>query len=381
MIEFKAECGHTVRAKDTDAGGIVRCSYCGRNALVPSLERDDLSFLFTEVDQSSQAIPMRRKKSWRLWRSKAKGTRLPGEFDVFSIILRMCYAAVLISIIWVLSTKFVAPLFSEEGRSQRFSGADPASGRRDVKQGAGAQTSESAARMGLLADSRPVGLYVASTPPGAHAFAIEKSRAPVQGRIFTLTGVNAFRANADGPRLQDGDYVVEVALPWNDPGLSNYPGYVALRRSIEHASDDARRQALEDFFMPDDAFSVFVGETEDQLFIVRQYRDVGVRNGQSKGVRAIFLPRKTIGESKIFSIESVVREHIPTGKQYGFDEKNVKNELAYYDVKESDQQYVLDALSRIGVISYQTPDKKVRLFRIGIFDGAFTQRVVREKSP
>jgi translation initiation factor IF-2 len=35
MIEFKAECGHTVRAKNEDAGQAVRCSYCGKAAKVP----------------------------------------------------------------------------------------------------------------------------------------------------------------------------------------------------------------------------------------------------------------------------------------------------------------------------------------------------------
>ena len=38
MIEFKAECGHTIRAKDEDVGKVVRCAYCGREAQVPEDE-------------------------------------------------------------------------------------------------------------------------------------------------------------------------------------------------------------------------------------------------------------------------------------------------------------------------------------------------------
>ena len=54
MIEFKAECGHTVRAKDEDAGKVVRCSYCGREAPVPSKgeDRDELEYLFSEVEKT-----------------------------------------------------------------------------------------------------------------------------------------------------------------------------------------------------------------------------------------------------------------------------------------------------------------------------------------
>ena len=61
MIEFKAECGHTVRARDEDAGGVIRCSYCGRNAKVPDNLDSDLDFLFQDLDQSAQPVAERRR--------------------------------------------------------------------------------------------------------------------------------------------------------------------------------------------------------------------------------------------------------------------------------------------------------------------------------
>jgi len=381
MIEFKAECGHTVRAKDSDAGNVVRCSYCGRNATVPQTDRDDLSFLFNEVDQSAAVDEAPRKRRWR--RPKARRAIRPGEFNPYSVIVRMCYVALLVSIVYVVGTRFIKPMFSGQPwfKSTDSTETTAQPSQRRGHGGPGNPMSGGAKALGLIADPRPNGLYVASTPAGAMTYVLEESKAPASGRIMFSPNVQSFLANGEIPRLPDGKYVVEVALRWNDPGLSNYQNYIDLRRSIEHASDDARRQALEEYFVPDDATAFFVAETEDQLYLVRQYRGVILRGGQGKGVRALYLPRISLGDPKVFAIEPMVRDYIPATKMYEFDEHNVRNELAYYEVTASDQPFVIQALSRIGVIPYMTADRKVRLFSIGIYDGAFTQRVVREKAP
>ena len=95
MIEFKAECGHTVRAKDEDAGGVVRCSYCGRRAAVPESREDTLEFLFKDAESASgpPAPPISKRTRKRLFARRAEKRK---KADPFAIVLRMCYAALLI---------------------------------------------------------------------------------------------------------------------------------------------------------------------------------------------------------------------------------------------------------------------------------------------
>jgi len=152
---------------------------------------------------------------------------------------------------------------------------------------------------------------------------------------------------------------------------------VEFRRKIEKASSDQRKQLMEEYFVPDEATFAFVDQTEDQIFLVRQYRGVAVRGGQG-GVRALFLPRLQGADRKSFLVEPLVTRYIAATKNYEFDEKHVRSELAYYGVADADQSFVLEALSRVGTIPYPTADRRVRMFKIGVGDGAFSTRIVRE---
>ncbi len=80
MIEFKADCGHTVRARDEDGGGVVRCSYCGKPAPVPENNADDLDFLFTDVEQDGTDGKPGKKRRGRTARAP-KRKKAPGEFN------------------------------------------------------------------------------------------------------------------------------------------------------------------------------------------------------------------------------------------------------------------------------------------------------------
>ena len=97
MIEFKAECGHTVRARDEDAGGVVRCSYCGKPANVPEETGDELDFLFNDIDQPDELPRSRRKRGRK--KARTKRARAPGAFNPFAVVLKLCYAALLIAIV------------------------------------------------------------------------------------------------------------------------------------------------------------------------------------------------------------------------------------------------------------------------------------------
>lgn len=380
MIEFKAECGHTVRARDEDAGGVVRCSYCGRNAGVPDSASSDLDFLFNEVQPQAEPDAGGRRRKRRKGKPHfARKNRIPGEFNPFALVLRLCYAAVLIIIVFVVAKKFVIPMLDPQKRAQMLAGASPTAPP-SKREDASSKAQERTRGPGLIRDIRVTGLYVGSTPTGATVYCLDESKAPATGRIHQVPGCAQLRTNGEYPHLADGSYIVEVAFPWNDPNLNSYPNYFEFRKQLEPASHEQRKRLADEYFIPDEASVVFVDQAEDQIYIVRQYRSVAVRQGQSKGVRALFLPRVRGGEARTFAIEPLVAGYIPNVKTYEFDEKHVRNELAYYGVADADQPFVLEALSRIGLIPYMTADRRVRLFKIGIQDGVFATRVVREAS-
>lgn len=386
MIVFKAECGHTVRAKDEDAGGVVRCSYCGRNAKVPETEDANLDFLLDEIEQTGTPVK-ERKRRWRLLprRRIVRDLQKERSFDPFSIILRLCYFALLVTIVIVVARKFVMPMFDAEERARRLGAASVA-----VTTPSGEPTTTAPVGRregpGLITESSLGGLYVSSTPKGAEVLVVEESKAPASGRINRSASSSTLRTDGIISGIADGKYVVEVAFPWNDPSLSdprlsNHQGYMNFRRSIERASDVQRKQLVDDYFIPDEASDAFVAETDERIYFIRQYRGVSVFQHQSKGVRSLFLPRLGQREGRPFSIEPLVVSYIPDVRAYAFDEVHARNELNYYGVPETDMRFVIEALTRIGVIPYPTGDKRLRMFKIDIHDGVFTARVLREALP
>ncbi|MBI4718883.1 MAG: hypothetical protein HY763_13845 [Planctomycetes bacterium] len=385
MIEFKADCGHTVRAKDEDAGGVVRCSYCGRPANVPDSKSDELDFLFNDLqsaaDKASALAPPKRRRGGMLRTAKARRT---GEFNPFAVVLKLCYVAALLIIVIFVGRTWVLPLFRGEGFTRRVtdnaaatSGALPPRPTR----GAPVEARPAVLRTGLVSRELLSGLYVSSTPPGATVYCVETSRAPARGRISTIQGCQPFQTNGCIPHLGDGSYVVEVVFPWNHKALSGYRDYTNFRRRIEAASDPERRQLMQQYFIPDDATEVFVDQTAEQFYLVRQYRDVEMRNQRSQGVRALFLPRIAACDGACFSVEELVNNYIPKDPAYTFDQAHVRSELEYHRVREGDVSFVVDALERIGVMPYMTPDGRTRLFKIGLEEGEFAARVLGDGKP
>ncbi len=379
MIEFKADCGHTVRARDEDAGGVVECSYCGRNVAIPESGSADVDFLFNEVQQPAEpeegGRQRRRRKKKPLFAEKKKK---PGEFNPFAVALRLCYAAALIIIVVLIGKKFVVPMFDPQKRAQMLSGASPSAAPSEREE-ASAKAAPRQHELGLIRDSKVTGLWVASTPPGAIAWCIPQSKAPTSGRIHQIAGVIQTRTNDELKQLADGQYLVEMALAWNDPSLKSYPGYTEFRHKLSSGSNEQRRRLVYDYFLPDEATNVLVDQTEEQmLYIVRQYRNVGIAQHQSKGVRALFLPRIAGKSAGTYGIEELVSGYLPAVKTYEFDETNVRDELNFYHVAEADQPWVLQALSRIGLVPYSTPDRQVRMFKIAIQGGAFAAPSIRE---
>lgn len=378
MIEFKAECGHTVRARDEDSGGVVRCSYCGRNAAVPDNAASDLDYLFREIEETGEKdTRYRRPKKKRVRKPWFQDLRREG-FDPFSLALKMCYLAVLVIIVYVVMQKAVMPLVRGTKPLPFFRAPERPIPTED-SEGITRRGQDRSRRAGLVGNAQIAGLYVSSIPTGATAYVIEASRAPTSGRIAMLPNVRRVETDAAVPHLPDGEYFVEVALPWHDKRLSEYQDYWSLRRAIENSNELERRRLLEAYFIPDDAVDVFVHEAEEQIYLVRQYRAT-VQRDRSKGVQSIFLPRIAHSGGAGFAIEPIVVKYAPSERRYEFDVELVNNELAYYGVRVTDRPLVVEALHRMGVISYMMPDGSTRLFRIGIDDGVFATRIVRESS-
>ncbi len=374
MIEFKAECGHTVRAKDEDAGGVVRCSYCGKSANVPDPQGDELDFLFSDVHSPDEENSRKKRK-----KKKQAVKRKPGDINPFAIVLRMCYAALLLIIVLVVGKKFVVPLFEEGGIQQIIPNSTSKKSASDkVVRKPRNPNVKPPARVGLISRNKFPNLYTASTPPGAAIYCIQSSRVSDARRIFETDGVHRLDGTGSKRDLSDGSYVVEVVFPWNHRNLTVFPGYKAFRRALQDADDAQRNKLIKQFFIPDEATDFFVNEIDGQYYLVRQYRDVTIRGRRSRGVRSLFLPRIQAEKTRGFSIESLVNNYIPSAENYSFDKTHVNSELSFYDVSEFDQNFVMKALTRIGLIPYVTDDDKLRLFKIDVDDGEFAAKVLHD---
>lgn len=395
MIEFKAECGHTVRAKDGAAGGTVRCSYCGCDVEVPGAPEDGLDFLFKDVEQQPEA-PSGRERRKRRKPKRASRDSSARRFDPFSVILQMCYVALLLIVVIVVGRTYVLPLFETGGVSKRVASPPAQQQQRDTPSSAPAEPAQ-VQHTGLIADSTFMGLFVASSPPGATVYCTKETSVAAEDefdangervslRVAEGDDVVRGRANGEFMRLEDGRYVVEMVLPWSDPRLNdsnlpNHGNYIAFRRAIEAATDEQSQKLLDEYFVPDGADAVFIDRTPEQIYLVRRYNGVEVRGGKSKGVRSLFLPKITAPGHPSFSIAPLVAHYLPETVGYGFVETHVRSELDFWEVPAADRFFVIDALRRIGIVPYVTPDGRTRLFKIGIEDGVLATLVIRDAKP
>jgi len=365
-----------------DAGGMVRCSYCGRSAPVPDPRAANLDYLFKDVQQPPEEEAPRRRRR-RPKRPPAAPGR-PKRFNPVDVILKLCYAAALVIIVVVVARKFVVPRV-QPGQPPHRSTASADAGEA-VAEIPAAPIHVPTTAMGLMRETKLIGLHVASVPSGASVFCAPESQCPNYGRIHQIPGASKLRTNGELPKIADGTYVIEVVFPWNDPNLSdpnlgNYARFLEFRRAIERAPEDQRQVLLEEYFVPDEASAVLVDQTEDQIYLVRQYRGIVVRQGQSNGVRALFLPRFPSSDPRSFQIEPLLDGYLPAAKSYRFNESHVRAELEFHRVPSDQMVPLMEVLSRIGVVPFRTLDRRVQLFKIGLHDGSFSARVIREAAP
>ncbi|HRX87134.1 MAG TPA: hypothetical protein P5572_19075 [Phycisphaerae bacterium] len=371
MIEFKGECGHLIRARDEDAGKVVRCSYCGREAVVARPPTDDEGEnLLDAVEQTgvfdadaTRAVRKSHKRRKRAEKRLAQGKS--ATVDPFAVILKMTYVAVII-VIGAVVWKYVPGLY------QQLAGASPTPTPTAVAEATPppaatpgpVHPTELTERRGLLTASleiHPDGAYVASVPAGGLVLHLAEGGAV--DAVFNRDDAQTdLRTNAL-LKLNPGRHTIAVAVRINDPLLMRMPGYPDLRRALESSdSTSESEKRLASWLLPDDDVTARTVRIGKYRYVARVY-DVDVRGGWV-GVTALFLPREPLGDLMTF---------LPTGRVYGFDTANVERELTFYRVPAEDRPLLLDALARVGRMAYRpAEDKPYRMFQIDPVDGAVT---------
>ena len=374
MIEFKGDCGHTIRARDEDAGKVVRCSYCGREGMVPEGSHDELESLFTEVEQTGEFDAHVTKAGRKQHRSVAKAARRAASgkpaagLDPFSVALKMTYAAVAIIVVAVAfnqGPKWYKQLVGNRGDQQATPTPSPAGNTGDGGRPRPGQ------RMGLVEHKLPKGqdgIFVACTPAGHEVYKVSQKDAGKWDDSTAITSVSDARVRPQingTSRTNPGSYVIGVALRINNSELMKLPGYREIRRQIENQTADDN-QLVSQYFVPDGSISTHVERAGGVIYVVRLY-EIEVRRAKWEPVRALFLPREDLEK---------LMHYLPRKVAYRFNESDIRSELEFYAVPENDQIYILDALERLGRIVYPLEHGGYRVFQIDIENGSLNSRTL-----
>ena len=378
MIEFKAECGHTIRAKDEDEGKVVRCSYCGRETQVPVNEPGELESLFSEVAASdSQAPAAVSRKTRRAMKRSAPTVTTPRAgpgFNPFAVAMKMGYGAAIIIVLIVVGNyvykKWPTLSFSGGDRSPEVNKVDDegdrAPGAKRKSRGRGLLITKLNKRRG--------GIYVNSVP--APALVRLRMREPEESHptaleLFRDAELETHKTNK-AIELKTGRYDVVVAVKIDNPHLMDYPGYVDLRYKIDDGL--AVSGMLDGFFMPDGATEMGIIEMPDLIgtLLYRRY-EREVVGADWTPLTSQFLPYGPVAR---------LCKLLPRKDAYGFDEDYVKRELDYYGIPERDQMYLVDALRRVGMVVYQVPgERHFRRLSLTLTDGWIVSTLCEDPRP
>ncbi len=369
MIEFKGECGHTIRARDEDSGKIVRCSYCGKEALVTRQAQDDLDLLFDQVEQTGSYDAQATKVGQKYHKTKARQEKRlaagkpANAFDPFDIAMKMTYVAVIVILI-VVGYKYVPGLY----KSLTGESSPPPKVAKEDRQQESNNRSAPRKRMGLMSESlnsQQEGVYVSSVPSGAGIYHLAKTS--VTGSILDDPMANKNVRTNRALRLKPGRHTIAVAIRINEAELMDLPEYKKLRRDIERNDADIDKK-IRDYFVPDGSVATRVEKLRGALHLVRVF-ECEVDSQTWETTTAMFLPRKLTPKDTI--------EHLPRNSSYGFELLQAQRELDFYQVPSDVQTYVEDALERVGVCSYENKeDGSYRLFKIDPVNGAVISRRV-----
>ena len=119
MIEFRASCGHSIRAREDDAGKTVTCNFCGASVQVPDSTGSALDYLFTEVEEAQQ-----RSSVNDAIRSRDSGPSIPiignliKQNDPIKLVMTFVYIGIVLVVIGVggkyLYQSVIKPMLAEK---------------------------------------------------------------------------------------------------------------------------------------------------------------------------------------------------------------------------------------------------------------------------
>jgi hypothetical protein len=315
MIEFKAQCGHSVRAKDSDAGKMVKCRYCGRVVQVPLADNGKLEALLGEPDA---ARPTATPKPGARYRQPRAPTRL------IKALLGLIYVVVA-----VVALAFGLKLVLQRVHLPRTSEPQtPAETPAPEPQGRPASPNPYAECSQLKLGQS--GLVLRSVPTGARVYLA----GPEQDKAAEANPTrNSSLYRAQTPLvlsdLQPGQYRAGFALAINDELLCRWPGYFSYRGDVEKKG----RRDL-DYFLPDDADGQGIDNPGNgPLLIYRTYPAV-LRSTEWSVVIALFLPALPIEE---------YLSQLPADTRFDFREQRARDELKFYGVSQDQSELFIRA--------------------------------------
>jgi hypothetical protein len=369
MIEFKADCGHTIRAKDGDEGKVVRCSYCGRTTQVPDKAEDEFASLFSDVVDleagesvsAGEAVKLKRRRPATPAAKPRRKRETGSGFNPFAVVLKMTYAAVIVIVLIVCAKAGYDYLRDRPDREdQRRVERPPDGGRNTPQPNTGGRQPGGRLKPGpqitLPKNFRgnDGGIYVRSVPDKAEVRYRRLSDSHDQEEIFLDPEAQTKRTPCI-VQLDAGEWEVAVGLRIDSPQLHRYPKYTDQRAYAE-ATDSV--QPLDGFFSPDQANEMaLVFSPQGYRIVVRKYECHVIKKDWLQ-LTALFVPNVPLED---------LLPLLPTEKFFGFDETYVITQLTYHGVPEEDHAMLIDALQRVGTVVYHKQDKnEYCCFSIGL---------------
>lgn len=371
VIEFKGECGHTIRAKDEDEGKYVHCGYCGAEAQVPGKSNGQLDELFdrlAEGEETEEGTP--RKK--RRWGTK-RGARKAGGFDPVRTSWNLV-SITLVLIVLIVVGKYgyrYYQRFAERVRTEQKE-THQASSQESNPSSTGTETEpkKTTTRQGLLRyslDHKRCGAYITSVPSGVRIYA-----RPADDEDTEILGRYERYFEGRTPTvlaLPPGEYDVALVVPTSQHELKAMKGYRELRWKIEY---NENTDAVLRYLAPDGSEETYLLKlTNKQQCLARRYR-VSVLDQNWTPVTGFFLPNVTLAERLTY---------VPDVKHFGFDNGEVCEELTYWGVDKADFDAICRFLARTGKLVLPDPQTHAhRSLEIDLATGDVVTRLIEGRS-